>query len=72
MTKYIVVLLNKDEITKKNAHNFARYSAVRRFLKVHSRQHLNGLEALSINNSGTSLMVFLLGDPHVLECGQGS
>lgn len=30
------------------------------------------LEALAMDNAGTCLIVFLLGDPHCLESGQGS
>merc|ERR1712180_499363 len=29
------------------------------------------LEALAVNNGGTTLIVLLLGDPHLLEGGQG-
>merc|ERR1719447_874342 len=29
------------------------------------------LEALSVNNAGTALVVLLLGDPHLLEGGEG-
>ena len=30
-----------------------------------------GLEALAMHNSGTGFIVFLLGNPHLLEGGQG-
>ena len=30
------------------------------------------LEALAVDNAGACLVVFLLGDPHCLESGQGS
>merc|ERR1712126_695942 len=30
------------------------------------------LEALAVNNGGSTLVVLLLGDPHLLEGGQGS
>merc|ERR1712227_801232 len=33
---------------------------------------LEGLEALPVDNGGTALVVLLLGDPHLLEGGEGS
>merc|ERR1711963_776352 len=33
---------------------------------------LEGLEALPVDNGGTALIVLLLGDPHLLEGGEGS
>jgi len=30
------------------------------------------LEALSVNDGGTCLIIFLLADPHLLEGGEGS
>ena len=32
----------------------------------------SNLEAFSVDNAGTALIIFLLGDPHLLEGGQGS
>ena len=30
------------------------------------------LKAFAVDNGGTALIIFLLGDPHLLESGQGS
>merc|ERR1719265_1334623 len=32
---------------------------------------MNGLEALAVDNGGAALVVLLLGDPHLLEGGEG-
>merc|ERR1719321_1825137 len=32
---------------------------------------LTYLEAFSVNNSWARFIIFVLGDPHILECGQG-
>ena len=37
-----------------------------------SRRGVSTLEALAVDDGGTALVVFLLGDPHLLESGQRS
>merc|ERR1739848_369915 len=32
----------------------------------------NNLEAFSVDDGWTRLVIFLFGDPHLLECGKGS
>jgi len=32
---------------------------------------LKNLEAFSVNNGWARFVIFVLGDPHILECGQG-
>merc|ERR1712114_11475 len=41
------------------------------FLNVH-KDNLNYLEALAVDNGWAALIIFLLGDPHLLEGGEGS
>ena len=36
-----------------------------------SNNHVNRLEALAVDNGGSALIVLLLGDPHLLEGGEG-
>ena len=36
------------------------------------RDNLNNLEALPVDDGGAALIVLLLGDPHLLEGGEGS
>merc|ERR1712112_483308 len=33
-------------------------------------ESISCLEALPVDNGGAALVVFLLGDPHLLECGE--
>lgn len=39
--------------------------------RTHTLEMMIGLEALAVDNAGACLVVFLLGDPHGLESGQG-
>ena len=38
---------------------------------IFSAQGVNDLEALPVDNAGAGLVVLLLGDPHLLEGGEG-
>jgi len=61
---------------KKNTHTYmiqtymmSQHQAQQKDRKRNRRQQL---KALSVNNRRTRLVVFLFGDPHRLESGQGS
>ena len=38
---------------------------------MQGRGYIGSLEALPVNNTGAGLVVLLLGDPHLLEGGEG-
>merc|ERR1719384_1152685 len=52
---------------KRSMYFFSEMKTVQR-----SADLLEGLEALPVDNGGTTLIVLLLGDPHLLEGGEGS
>merc|ERR1712202_123804 len=51
---------------------FCIFSTQSRWGRSYSCRKENCLEALAVDNGWTALIVFLLGDPHLLEGGEGS
>lgn len=60
-------------VTKKRLQKQSSDNIVLFLLGIQSKptQEMIHLEALAVDNAGACLVVFLLGDPHGLESGQG-